>query len=40
VYRAAFKEGAMDSWRATFLGRWHLPREVTAFEVFLQFSAD
>jgi hypothetical protein len=23
----------MDSWHATFLGRRHLPREVTAFEV-------
>ena len=32
----------MDSWHATFLGRRHLPREVTAFEVevFFQFSAD
>jgi len=32
----------MDSWHATFLGLWHLPREVTAFEieVFFQFSAD
>jgi hypothetical protein len=31
----------MDSWHATFLGRRHLPREVTAFEVevFFQFSA-
>jgi hypothetical protein len=28
----------MDSWHATFLGRRHLPREVTAFEIemFLQ----
>ena len=32
----------MDSWHATFLGRRHLPREVTAFEieVFFQFSAE
>lgn len=32
----------MDSWHATFLGRRHLPREVTVFEVevFIQFSAD
>jgi hypothetical protein len=31
----------MDSRHATFLGRRHLPREVTAFEieVFFQFSA-
>jgi len=32
----------MDSWHATLLGRGHLPREVTAFEVevFFQFSAE
>ena len=32
----------MDSWHATFLGRRHLPREATAFEieVFFQFSAE
>jgi hypothetical protein len=32
----------MDSWHATFLGRRHLLREVTAFEieVFFQFSAE
>jgi hypothetical protein len=32
----------MDSWHATFLGRRHLPRQVTAFEieVFFQFSAE
>ena len=32
----------MDRWRGTFLGRWHLPRKVSAFEVevFFQFSAD
>ena len=32
----------MDSCHATFLGRRHLPREVTAFEieVFFQFSAE
>jgi uncharacterized protein DUF4158 len=32
----------MDSWHATFWGRRHLPREVTAFEieVFFQFSAE
>jgi hypothetical protein len=32
----------MDSWHATLLGRRHLPREVTAFEVevFFQFSAE
>jgi hypothetical protein len=32
----------MDSFRATFLGLRHLPRELTAFEVevFFQFSAD
>ncbi len=32
----------MDSWHAIFLGRRHLPRELTAFEVevFFQFSAE
>ena len=32
----------MDSWHATFLGRRHLPREITAFEVevFFRFSAE
>ena len=32
----------MDSWHATFLGRRHLPREITAIEVevFFQFSAE
>jgi hypothetical protein len=32
----------MDSWHAIFLGRRHLPREVTAFEIemFFQFSAE
>jgi hypothetical protein len=32
----------MDNWHATFLGRRHPPREVTAFEfeVFFQFSAE
>jgi hypothetical protein len=37
-----FKEGAMYSWHATFLGRQHVPREITAFEVemFFQFPAE
>ncbi len=32
----------MDTWHATFLGRRHLPREISAFEVevFFQFSAE
>jgi hypothetical protein len=30
----------MDSWHATFLGLRHLPREVTAFEVEVFFSAE
>jgi hypothetical protein len=32
----------MDTWHATFLGRRHLPREITAFEVevFFQFTAE
>ena len=31
----------MDTWHATFLGRRHLPREITTFEVevFFQLSA-
>jgi hypothetical protein len=42
VYGAPFRGCATDSWHATFLGRRHLPREVTAFEieVFFQFSAE
>ena len=36
------REGALDSWYATFLGRRHLPQEIAAFEgeVFFQFSAE
>jgi Domain of unknown function (DUF4158) len=32
----------MDTWHTTFLGRRHLPREISAFEVevFFQFSAE
>ena len=42
VYCRAIREGAIDSWHATFLRLRHLPQEVTAFEIeaFYQFSAE